>query len=544
MQKKSILLAENLAYQLSTTRTLFKNVQVNIVQGDRPRIALVGSNGVGKSTLLKILAGQLSPTTGSVTRNGTVYYLPQISTIKQNIKAETVLDFLSSVSEEWWKIEEILQAQFSSTLDFSLPLLNLSGGELTKLFLAIGLSFEPQVLLLDEPTNHMDLMALESLRAFLNDFEGAFVIVSHKPFFLDQVTDITWELTPEGVKVYGGNFSLYREQKEIELEARLRSHEVARKELKRAKTTALQEQQRAAQSSRNGRAKVLKGSVDRAAAGLLKSKAEASAGIAKKKHEAAVANATQKVAQTKVKTTKATSIQLEQTSQKRRNLIDIQGANLWVGKKLLLENIQLHISSGDRIAIAGANGSGKSSLPKTILHRDSTTAILESGEILLAPTMQAVYLDQTYELVNRRQTILENMQAANPNLNYQLLRQQLGHFLFKYDDVHKSASVLSGGELARLAIAMISISEIDLLILDEPTNNLDIETVDQMVEGINEYQGALWVISHDLDFLSRINITQAYKLSEEILQATTYLPGEQEQYYQELLFSCAKYNDQ
>jgi len=533
MQKKSILLAENLAYELSATKSLFKNVQVNIGQGDRPRIALVGSNGVGKSTLLKILAGQLSPTTGSVTRNGTVYYLPQISTIKQNIKADTVLDFLSSVSEEWWKIEEILQAQFSTTLNLSLPLFNLSGGELTKLFLAIGLSFEPQVLLLDEPTNHMDLMALESLRAFLNDFEGAFVIVSHKPFFLDQVTDITWELTPEGVKVYGGNFSLYREQKEIELEARLRSHEVARKELKRAKTTALQEQQRAAQSRKKGQQ--LAGSIPRIVAGAMKRRAEVTAGIAKQKHEAAVANATQQVTQTKVRTTKATSIQLEQTSQKRRNLIDIQGANLWVAQNLLVKNIQLHISSGDRIAIAGANGSGKSSLVKAILHRDSTTAILESGEILLAPTMQAVYLDQTYELVNRKQTILENMQAANPNLNYQLLRQQLGHFLFKYDDVHKSASVLSGGELARLAIAMISISQIDLLILDEPTNNLDIETVDQMVEGINEYQGALWVISHDLDFLSRIHITQAYKLSEQELQQTTYLPSELEEYYQELL---------
>jgi ATPase subunit of ABC transporter with duplicated ATPase domains len=414
MQKKSILLAENLAYELSATKSLFKNVQVNIGEGDRPRIALVGSNGVGKSTLLKILAGQLNPTTGSVTRNGTVYYLPQISTIKQNIKADTVLDFLSSVSEEWWKIEEILQAQFSTTLNLSLPLFNLSGGELTKLFLAIGLSFEPQVLLLDEPTNHMDLMALESLRAFLNDFEGAFVIVSHKPFFLDQVTDITWQLTPEGVKVYGGNFSLYREQKEIELEARLRSHEVARKELKRAKTTTLQEQQRAAQSRKKGQQ--LAGSIPRIVAGAMKRRAEVTAGIAKQKHEAAVANATQKVTQTKVRTTKATSIQLEQTSQKRRNLIDIQGANLCVGQNLLLENIQLHISSGDRIAIAGANGSGKSSLAKAILHRDTTTALLESGKILLAPTMQAVYLDQTYELVNREQTILENMQAANLNL--------------------------------------------------------------------------------------------------------------------------------
>jgi ATPase subunit of ABC transporter with duplicated ATPase domains len=116
-----------------------------------------------------------------------------------------------------------------------------------------------------------------------------------------------------------------------------------------------------------------------------------------------------------------------------------------------------------------------------------------------------------------------------------LLRQQLGHFLFKYDDVHKSASVLSGGELARLAIAIITISEIDLLILDEPTNNLDIETVEQMITGINEYQGALWVISHDLDFLSRININQSWQVKQLNLQMTNYLPNQLEQYYQEIL---------
>ncbi len=545
MPKKSILLAENLAYELNSTRILFQGVQVSIEAGDR--IALVGCNGVGKSTLLKILAGYICPTKGSVWRNGVIYYLPQISTIKEEIKADTVLDFLSSKSEEWWNIEEILQARFNTNLDLSLPLTNLSGGELTKLFLAIGLSQQPNLLLLDEPTNHMDIAALESLRNFLNGFNGAFVIVSHKPLFLDRVVDTIWELTPEGIKVYGGNFSLYREQKEIELEAALRTHEVARKELKRAQTSALQEQQRAAQSRRNGQLR--SGSMPKIVAGGLKRKAEVTAGKAKNKHEEAVAKATQKVTETKIKTTKATSIQLEEKSQKRRNLIDIQGANLWVSNRLLIENIQLHVSSGDRLAIAGANGSGKSCLAKAILEETRLfslppasggteggfSAFLESGEILITPGMKAVYLDQTYEIVNREQTILENMQAANPNLSYQILRQQLGHFLFKYDDVNKPTSVLSGGELARLAIAIISISEIDLLILDEPTNNLDIETVDQMVEGINEYQGALWVISHDLDFLSRINITKAFKLSKQALKITTYLPNESEQYYQELL---------
>ncbi|MEJ1935037.1 ABC-F family ATP-binding cassette domain-containing protein [Nostoc sp. NIES-2111] len=533
MQRKSILIAENLAYELSLEMTLFQGVNVSIAQGSR--IALVGNNGVGKSSLLKILAGQVHPSSGSVTKYGSVYYLPQISTIKEAINTDTVLDLLSDISDEWWQIQEILQTQFNTDINLQLPVNNLSGGELTKLFLAIGLSKEPDLLLLDEPTNHMDLQALESLREFLVNFSGTFVIVSHKPFFLDQVTDVTWELTPVGLKVYGGNFSYYREQKEIELEAAMRSHEVARKELKRVQTTAMQEQQRAAQTQRNGRAKLLDGSIDRMAAGLIKSKAESSAGTAKKKHEAAVTKATQKVADTKMKTHKVTSIQLEEKNHKRRNLVNIEGANLWVSERLLIKNIGLYISSGQRISIIGANGSGKSSLVKAILGTDKLTTILQSGEVSLAPSIKAVYLDQTYQLVNRQQTILENMQTANPSLNYQQLRQQLGHFLFKYDDVHKSASVLSGGELARLAIAIISISEIDLLILDEPTNNLDIETTEQMISALNEYQGAILVISHDIDFLSRINITQSFQLKTQTLQVTTYLPSQPEQYYQELL---------
>lgn len=530
--RQPYLIAESLSYELNSTRVLFEGIQLSLSANDR--IALVGTNGVGKSTLLKILAGQIQPTQGSVTRNGAIYYLPQISTIRAAVQTESIFDFLSTMSNEWWEIEQILETRFGTALDLSLPLQSLSGGELTKLFLAIGVSRSPDLLLLDEPTNHLDYLALEELCQFLYQFEGAFVIVSHKPFFLDQVANLTWELTPNGLQVYGGNFSLYREQKQLEQAAKLRSHETARKDLKRVKASALREQERAAQSHRNGRRKALNGDMPRIAAGNLKRQAEVTAGTLKVKHDRAIAAAAQKVTETKIRTHKATSIQLEERSKKHRSLIEISDSSLWVEHRLLLKNIDLHLLSGDRVVVAGINGSGKSCLVKAILEIGSTPAFLQGGEVQLAE-MRTVYLDQSYEFVECNQTVLENMHRVNPTLSYQLLRQQLGHFLFFNDDVYKPASALSGGELARLAIAMITISEIDLLILDEPTNNLDIVTVDQMVEALNNYQGALWVISHDLDFLSRINMTRSFRLRHQTLQETVHLPNERSHYHNELL---------
>jgi ATPase subunit of ABC transporter with duplicated ATPase domains len=530
IDRQPYLIAENLSYTLDSTEPLFQEIHLSLSANDR--IALVGSNGIGKSTLLKLLSGQIQPTQGLLTRQGSTYYLPQISTIRDAIQAEPVFDFLNKISSEWWEIEQRLETTFNTSLDLSIPMQDLSGGELTKLFLAVGLARSPDLLLLDEPTNHLDYQALEELRQVLCQFAGAFVIVSHKPFFLDQVTRTTWELTSEGLQVYGGNYSLYREQKRLEQAAKVRSHETARKELKRAKAAAVREQERAAQSSHNGRKRELSNDLPRIVAGAWKRKAEVTAAKLKSQHESAIADATQKVSATKVKTHKTTNIQLTEKSQKSRTLIEVNHATLWIENRLLLKDIQIQVASCDRLAIAGVNGSGKSSLAKAILGTDPAATL--QGDVRLA-TMKTVYLDQSYALVDRTQTVLENMQRANPALNYQLLRQQLGHFLFFNDTVYKSASVLSGGELARLAIAMITVSELDLLILDEPTNNLDITTVDQMVEALNDYQGALWVISHDLDFLSRIGITRSFQLKQQTLQPTVYLPEEQSNYYSELL---------
>jgi ATPase subunit of ABC transporter with duplicated ATPase domains len=531
MYCQAILNGSNLSYELPTSRILFKNITITIHEGDR--IGLIGGNGSGKSTLLKLLAGQLIPKVGTTIMTGSIYYLPQVSTLNPIASNNSVLDWLSSHSDEWWTVTTLLEEKFETEVSLSQSISSLSGGELTKLWLAHALSKQPDILLLDEPTNHLDLMALEQLRKALQGFSGAFVMVSHKPFFLDQIVNTIWELTPEAVNLYGGNYSFWRSQKEIEHQSALRNHEVARKELKQAKASAAKEQQRAAQSRQQGNKHA--GSLPTIVAGSRKREAEVTAGIAKKKHETSVEKATQKVTETKIKTTKATRIQLEEPSQKHRNLIDIQGASLRLDHRPLIKNIQLHVSSGDRIAIAGANGCGKSSLAKAILGIKQFPGILHGGEIAIASGMKVVYLDQTYELVNRNLTVLENMQLSNPDLNYQLHRQQLGHFLFFNDDVYKPAEALSGGELARLAIAMISITEIDWLILDEPTNNLDLETINQIVDGLNEFQGAFWVISHDIDFLSRIGIMQAYQIKDCQLQPLIHRPKDEEQYYQELL---------
>ncbi|MEG4502364.1 ABC-F family ATP-binding cassette domain-containing protein [Microcoleus sp. F6_B4] len=528
MQKKAILNAANLTCEVAPTRTLFADITVAIHEGSR--IGLVGRNGSGKSTLLKLLAGQLIPQIGTVARTGSVYYLPQVSTLNLSASNELVLDWIASHSDEWWTVTALLEEKFASEVSLSQRLNTVSGGELTKLWLAIALSKQPDILLLDEPTNHLDLLTLEQLQTALQEFSGAFVIVSHKPFFLDRTVDTIWELTPAELKVYGGNYSFYRSQKEIEHQAALRAREVARKELKRAKTSASHEQERAAKSRRLGRKRA-----DSIPSGAWKRQAEVTAGIAKTKHDLAVQKATDRVIKTKIKTTKTTRVKLEECSHKHKNLIDIQGADLKLGERRLIKNIQLHVSSDSRIAIAGKNGSGKSCLAQAILGMERTPAIFEAGEIAIKSALKGVYLDQSYEMVDRSRTVLENMQMANPNLDYELLRQQLGNFLFFNDEVNKPASALSGGELARLGLAAIGISQIDWLILDEPTNNLDLETVNQIVDGVNEFQSALWVISHDLDFLSRIGITQAYQLHNGQLQPLIHQPHELELYHQELL---------
>lgn len=537
MSPKSLLSADNIAYRLSSDKMLFKGVNLGINNGDR--IALVGCNGIGKSTLLKILSNQIVPTSGNLNCNVSTYYLPQISTLLKDHKEDTIYEYLSSVLDEWWEIINILEIQLGTSLDISIPIKNLSGGEITKLFLAIGIYKQSDIILLDEPTNHLDFLSLEYLTKFLNNFNGAFIIVSHQPFFLDRVANTTWELTSNGINIYGGNFSFYKKEKEIELQNALKTREIAKKELARTKESALKEEKRAARSQREGKITASKGGMGKGERKGLASLASASSGSASQKHNEAVNKALEKLSNSKVTTKKLTNIRLDTTNNKRgKNIIEIERSNLKIGGELFLNEINIYISLGDRVAISGANGSGKSSLIKAILNSlsgEKSNFVIEGGRISISQNMNIVYLDQKYNLIDNEKTVLENMYQANKSFDYEFLRQQLGDFLFKNHEVDKNASVLSGGELARLSLAIISISEIDLLILDEPTNNLDLETVEQIVDALEGYEGTILVISHDLDFLSKINIEKSFQIKNKRLEPTFYLPKSKEMFYQELI---------
>lgn len=541
---KTLLSAQDLTYGFDPDSPLFQSIYFSLQSGDY--VALVGRNGCGKSTLMKLLTGQITPIRGTLNRYGSLAYVPQVSHLSPVVYGGTILDFIGAASEEWWHIDDLLQNQLATSLDLALPIASLSGGELTKLLLATALASAPDILLLDEPTNHLDVLALNRLKTCLETFQGGLVIISHKPYFLDQVVSKVWDLTPYALKEYGGNYSFYREQIQAQQMAAERNHEVAQKALRQAKATALAEQKRAAQSRCTGEQKAAKGSMGKMAKHYFANRASGTAGNAAKRNQATLDQAAQRVAETKVKTNKASIIQLEEITQKRRTLLEICDGCLKVERRTLIQDIQLQIVSGDRIVIAGPNGAGKSSLVKALFAQAQSHNLpvesthygrLEYTDLRLADPLKMVYLDQSYGFVDRRRSVLENMQSANPNLTYQALRQQLGHFLFFGSTVDNAASVLSGGELARLVLAMISISAIDLLILDEPTNNLDIETVETLMDAIAHYRGALWAISHDLDFLSKLDIDRAFQIKDQTLKPMNALPQDSKSYYQELL-SC------
>jgi|YNPMSStandDraft_1061717.scaffolds.fasta_scaffold12050_2 ATPase subunit of ABC transporter with duplicated ATPase domains len=525
------LSAKNLSFEIFDKKVL-ENINLSIKKGDR--IGLVGKNGEGKSTLLKILGGLVKPSKGDIQFNSTSFYLPQIdfSLFSENC---SVNEFISRYGIAWLLVKIALNKWFNIEIPPNQSIKTLSGGEFIKLQLAIAQAKNPKLLLLDEPTNHLDIEGLEVLQRFLNSSSKTYVIVSHDPFFLDMVVDRIWELNGGKLYKYGGNYSFYKQQKELERLARERDYKAVKKELERAKQSLERERKRAARSKREGRKQAHDRSMSAMERGYFKNRASETAGKQESKFDKIIKEKEEKLALLKEKKQRGAHIFFENSiDQGKRLLVKIENGSLSIDNNLLIDDINLKIYYGERLVLVGKNGSGKSTFARVLSGENER--IKMNGKFELYNNVNVAYVDQKYNIINPNLSVYENLLHFNPYFSYALARQQLGRFLFsKESDLNKKAGTLSGGEAARLVLAIVTSKPVDLLILDEPTNNLDIETLDIVAEALIDFNGAMIIISHNIYFLSRLKIEKAYIINDKKIKKMMSLPSEKKEFYDEMV---------
>lgn len=414
---------------------------------------------------------------------------------------------------------------------FEAKVSTLSGGETMRLALAKLLITNPDLLLLDEPTNHLDLQGNLRLRDFLQNRSGGYLIVSHDRDLLDEVTTSTLELEKGKLRLFGGNYSFYQKQREIEAAALEREVTRLSKEKDHIQRLKDKEKELAAHSARKGsRPK----DHDSFQAGFFKNRAGATTG---------------KKAQELEKRLESASQQLESIDQGPVKIIrpDFKEGESYHGKSLIMaknfesgyddnpivKGVDLEICFGDKIALFGNNGVGKTTLIKGLVGNPDVHA---TGEVYRADNLSVKILDQNYQLVDRNKTILENMQSVITDTSLTEIRKYLARFLFTDNStVNKLTGLLSGGEIARLAIAMIVAMPIDILILDEPTNNLDISAIDEIEKSLAEFEGAILIISHDLSFLREVGVDKSYVIADNRLHSLLTNPTDNNAFRNELL---------
>lgn len=436
-------------------KTCFEAFNAEIHSGSR--IALIGRNGSGKSTLLKMLP-EHAP------KEVTFGYVPQI------VNAHT----------------------------------DLSGGERFQAALTEALSLHPDVLLLDEPTNHLDARNRKSLMRMLKNFNGTLVIVSHDVELLKNCIDTLWHINDGAIHIFSGNYDDYfREiqQKRLSIEQELAQLNRDKKESHEA---LMQEQSRAKNSREKGAKSIKERKWPTIVSDAKARRAEQTSGRKKSEIKQKKAILTERLSELRIPEIIKPKFLLTSENTGRKTVISITAGRVSYGSNVILDKIQFSLGNSEKIAITGDNGSGKSTFIKAIL---SSSEVTVSGQWQVPPLGDIGYLDQHYHTLNRDKTVLENIRDLLPKYSDTEVRLFLGDFLFrKNEEVYALASTLSGGEQARLSLAKIAAKPPKLLILDEITNNLDLETREHVIQILREYPGAMIVISHDDDFLEKIGV--------------------------------------
>lgn len=369
-------------------------------------------------------------------------------------------------------------------------------------------------MLLDEPSNHLDISGRQLLYDFIQNSLSTLLVVSHDRSLLNLLNTVC-ELSPYGISTYGGNYDFYSEQKQIESNALAQDIQSKEKALKKAKEKERETMERQQKLDARGKRKQEKSGVARIVMNTLRNSAENSTSKMKSIHAEKIGDLSQELQELRSSLSAVDKMKfgLDQ-SKLHKGKILVTASNINFGYKnekfLWNENLSFQIVSGERIAIKGTNGSGKTTLIKVILG-DRTP---QAGTISLAK-IKSVYIDQDYSLIDNNLKVYEQAQQSNTSaLQEHEVKIRLNRFLFTKDDWEKPCNALSGGERMRLALCCLTISSQshDIIVLDEPTNNLDIQNIEILTKAINEYQGTLLVVSHDETFLEQINIERTIHL--------------------------------
>ncbi|QHT70111.1 ABC-F family ATP-binding cassette domain-containing protein [Rhodocytophaga rosea] len=525
---------QQLSYQLPSGQTLFHNLTFTIAAG---KTGLTGDNGTGKSTLLQLISRNLQPTIGTITIEGNIAALPQdfslfsAHSVAQVLGVDKQLEALHHILsglgteqdyfilDDAWDLEErienLLQQANLSHISLQKAFYSLSGGEMSRLLFASLLWKEPDFILLDEPTNHLDTPSREAFYQMISTYKRGMLVVSHDRQLL-RIMDKTLELSTQGLKLYGGNYDFYQAQKEIEQAAAAQQYANARADLKKSICQQRQMLEKQEKRSARGEKQNIQKGMDKMALNYMRDASEKTMSFTK-----SVQASRMKELETKVTAAK------ERLPQTHTITIDLETHQIPAGKKLIIasqlnyefpeqqqtlwaEALDFELSGGQRLCLSGNNGSGKS----TLLHLITGQLQPTQGNIYVG-TQRIGILDQKLALLDNELTLLENVRRFAPDgLPEHELRIRLGRFLFYHETVFKKADVLSGGEKMRAALACLLVTGAspDLLILDEPTNNLDISSIHELVSALTQFHGSIIVVSHDQDFLKDIGITHELRL--------------------------------
>ena len=493
-------------------RELFRDLSFEV--DARDKVGLIGRNGVGKTTLFKIICGELDPTAGVVAseRGLTIGYMEQhaCSNGARSIydELESVFDDLKATEREIealtaqidrgeGELDELIARQTSlieafeadggltyksrtraaliglgfREEEFSMPTSALSGGQRSKLSLLKLLLSKSDLLLLDEPTNHLDIQSVSWLEGFLRDFRGAMIIVSHDRYFLDAVTNKTVEIEHGKCMTYKGAYSEFIKKKQAIIEAQKNQYINDMKEIRRIE--GIIEQQRRWNRERNIRmAESKQKEVDRIKERLVVPDGEL----------------------------ENMRMRFEPRRESGNDVLIVNNLRKAFGDKKLFKNVDMHITKGERVFILGENGCGKTTLFR-ILNRQQ---FADEGEYIYGANVDCGYFDQMQENLNLSNTAIDEIWNAYPFLTETKVRSSLAAFLFKGDEVYKPLSAMSGGERARISLLKLMLGGYNLLLLDEPTNHLDASSREALEDTLLSFEGTLLIISHDRYFINKL----------------------------------------